>query len=82
VSRWTRTGYEAWPIKASRHVAAKLLWSRRGCVDPAVVRGRIAFLPGEISRMPERVTTVRSEREVSSGHSSWATSEGPNEKES
>ncbi len=49
VSRWTRTRYEAWLIRASGHIAAKLLWSRRSCVDLAVVQRRTAFLPGEIS---------------------------------
>ena len=49
VSRWTRIGYEARRSKASRHITAKLLWPRRNRVDPAVVRRRIAFLPGEIS---------------------------------
>ena len=28
VSRWTRTGYEAMPSRASRPMTAKLLWSR------------------------------------------------------
>lgn len=32
--------------------------------------------------MPERATVARSQREVSRGRSSWATSEWPNEKES
>ena len=48
-SRWTRTGYEAFPIKASRPDAEKPLWSRRRGINSAVVQGRIAFLPGEIS---------------------------------
>ena len=30
------------------HINAKLLWSRIGGVDLAVVRRKIAFLPGEI----------------------------------
>jgi hypothetical protein len=37
------------PIRVSGPITAKLLWSKSGSVDPAVVRGRIAFLPGEIS---------------------------------
>ena len=49
VSRWTRIRYEALPIKASRHIVAKPLWSMRSGVDLAVVRGKIAFLPGDIS---------------------------------
>ena len=36
--RWTRTGYEAVPIRASGPMTAKLLWSRVGGVDPAVVQ--------------------------------------------
>jgi hypothetical protein len=48
-SRWTRTGYKALPSRASGPETAKLLWSRRSGVNPAVVRGRSAFLPGEIS---------------------------------
>ncbi len=36
------------PIKASMLKNAKLLWSRMGGVDLAVVRRKIAFLPGEI----------------------------------
>jgi len=45
------------------HIDAKLLWSRIGGVDLAVVRIRIAFLPGEISFVPERVTVInRSEK--------------------
>src|SRR5690606_41266550 len=48
-SRWTRTGYEAVLIRASEQEVAKLLWSRIGGVNPAVVQGRSAFLPGEIS---------------------------------
>ena len=48
-SRWIRTGYEASLIKASRPDSAKPLWSRRGGVNPAVVRRRIAFLPEDIS---------------------------------
>ena len=31
------------------HINAKLLWSRIGGVDLAVVRRKIVFLPGEIS---------------------------------
>jgi len=38
VSRCTRNGYEAEPTRASGRVTAKLLWSRVGVVDPAVVR--------------------------------------------
>ena len=45
VSRWTRIGYEAW---ASRQEAAKFCGEVLGGVDPAVVRGRIVLLPGEI----------------------------------
>ena len=48
-SQWTRTGYEASLIKASRHITAKLSWSRRGDVDSVAVRRRIVLLPGEIS---------------------------------
>ena len=48
VSRWTRIGYEAWSTRASRQETAKLLWSRVDGVNPAVVRGRIVVLPGEI----------------------------------
>ena len=40
------------------HINAKLLWSRIGGVDLAVVRIRIAFLPGEISFVPEGVTVM------------------------
>jgi len=35
-------------IWASWQKAAKLSWSSVDGVDPAVVRGRIVFLPGEI----------------------------------
>jgi hypothetical protein len=45
------------------HVNAKLLWSRIDGVDLTVVRRKIAFLPGEISFVPERVTVInRSEK--------------------
>ena len=45
------------------HINAKLLWSRIDGVDLTVVRRRIAFLPGEISFAPERVTVInRSEK--------------------
>jgi len=56
--------YEAVSIKASMHVNAKLLWSRiEWAVDLTVVRRKIAFLPGEISFEPERVTVInRSEK--------------------
>ena len=47
--RWTRTRYEAVPITASGRMTAKLLWPRVGDVNRAVVWGRSAFLPGEIS---------------------------------
>ena len=46
------------PIKASMHIDAKLLWSRIGSVDLAVVRRKIAFLLGEISFIPEWVTVI------------------------
>jgi hypothetical protein len=38
VSRWTRTGYEAMPTRASGRVSAKLSWTKVGVVDAAVVR--------------------------------------------
>jgi len=45
------------------HINAKLLWSRIDGVDLTVVRRKIAFLPGEISLAPERVTVInRSEK--------------------
>jgi hypothetical protein len=47
--RWTRTGYEALPTGASGPMSAKLPWPRGSGVNPAVVRGRFVFLPGEIS---------------------------------
>ena len=47
--RRTETGYEATPTRASGHMTAKLLRPRGGGVDPAVVRGRPEFLPGEVS---------------------------------
>jgi hypothetical protein len=43
---------------------------KRGGVDPAVVQGRSAFLPGEISPRARKGDGVEPEREVSSGHSS------------
>ena len=52
------------------HVNAKILWSRIGGVDLTVVRRKIAFLPGDISFAPERVTVIKPEREVSRGRSS------------
>jgi len=44
---------------------AKLLWSRMGGVDLAVVRRKIAFYLGRSCLMPERVTVILPEQEVS-----------------
>ena len=69
-SRWTRTGYEAMPSRASRQVTAKLLWSRLrwrksgGCAgkDRVLTWGDLAsWLKGRRGN---------TEREVSSGRSS------------
>ena len=43
-----------------------------GGVNPAVVRGRIAFLPGEISPHVRKGDGDEPEREVSRGRSSWS----------
>ena len=55
-SRRTGTGYQATPSRASGHVTAKLLWPKRGGVDPAVVRGKSETLTrGDlVSRSKER----------------------------
>ena len=47
VSRRTGTGYEALRTRASGPLTAKLLRPRGSGVDPAMVRGRSSFLPGE-----------------------------------
>ena len=69
-SRWTRTGYEALPIRASGQATAKLLWSRirrrkfGGCAgkDCVLTWGYLAScLKGRRRKL---------EREVSRGHSS------------
>src|SRR5690606_25686167 len=49
MGRRTDTGSEAEPTRASGPKTAKLLWSRGGDVNPAVVWRRVAFLPGELS---------------------------------
>ena len=54
------------------HVNAKLLWSRIGGVDLTVVRRKIAFLPGDISFAPERVTVInRSEKSAEAVVCAW-----------
>lgn len=58
-SRRTGTGYEAVLRRASGQMTAKLSRPRRGAVNPAVVRGRPAVLPGEVSLAPERATPSR-----------------------
>lgn len=68
--RWTRTGYKATPARASRQWTAKLLWPRSGGVNPAVVRGRIVPLPGEISSCARKGGGASRRREVSRGRSS------------
>jgi len=51
------------PIKASMHIDAKLLWSKIDGVDLTVVRRKIAFLPGDILFVPERVTVMNRSEE-------------------
>ena len=70
-SRWTRTGYEAVPSRASGQHSAKLLWSRLrqrksgGCA----VKDRVLTWGDLASRLKgQRGNT---ERGVSRGHSSW-----------
>ena len=77
----------ALPSRANGHVTAKLLWPRRGDVNPAVVQRRCAFLPGEISPYARKGDGVEPEREVSRGRSSRTSpmmghrsGEGPNER--
>ena len=48
-SRRTEIGYKALSPMASVHLIAKPLWSKGDGVNPAVVQGRNAFLPGETS---------------------------------
>ncbi len=77
-SRWTRTGYEAVPIRASRLETAKLLWLRirrrksGGCAvkDRVLTWGDLALcLKGR--RWALRLDIARLvEREVSHGHTS------------
>ena len=80
--RWTRTGYKAVPIRASRHKSAKLSWPKirrrksggRAGKDRVLTWGDLALrLKGR------RGNTAR---EVSKGRSSRSMGEGPNEKES
>ena len=49
VSRRTGIGYEALQTGASGALIAKLLRPKGSGVDPAIVRGRSSFLPGEVS---------------------------------
>ena len=49
MGRRTETGYEATHTGASEPMIAKLPWPMGCGVNPAVVWGRPAFLPGEIS---------------------------------
>lgn len=49
VSRRTGIGYEALRTGASGPLTAKLPRPRGSGVDPAIVRGRSSFLPGEVS---------------------------------
>ena len=73
-SRWTRIGYEAMPTRASRRNTAKLLWSRGGSVNPAVVRRKIAFLPGETSpcaRKGDRASGSEESAEAILANASW-----------
>ncbi len=49
VSRRTEIGYEALRTGASGPLTAKLPRPRGSGVDPAIVRGRSSFLPGEVS---------------------------------
>ena len=49
MSRRTETGYKALVSRASEQGIAKLSWSKRSGVNPAVMWRRPVFLPGEIS---------------------------------
>ncbi len=72
VSRWTRTGYEALPTRASRLSTAKLLWPKvrwrkcGGCAvkDRVLTWGDLALCLKGRRGHPER--------EVSKGRSSWS----------
>ena len=69
-SRWTRTGYEAVPSRASRPMTAKLLWSRlrRRKSGGCAVKDRVLTWGDLASRLKGRRGDT--ERGVSSGHSS------------
>lgn len=74
MSRRTGIGYKALVSRASELMIAKLSWSKRSGVNPAVVWRGPVFLPGEISPharkgdMDDVVSaTCFTEREVSSG---------------
>ena len=69
-SRWTRTGYEAVPSRASGQHSAKLLWSRLRCRKSGGCAGKDRVLTwGDLASWLKgrRGST---EREVSRGHSS------------
>ena len=69
-SRWTRTGYEALPSRASGHDSAKLLWSKlRRCKSGGCAEKDRVLTWGDLaSRLKGRRGDT--ERGVSSGHSS------------
>ena len=73
------------PSGASEQEIASLGDQGSGGVNPAVVQGRVVFLPGEISPHVRTDDAARAaEREVSRGRSSrsFTGNEGPNDEKS
>ena len=69
-SRWTRTGYEAVPIRASRQMTAKLLWSRiRRRKSGGCARKDRVLTWGDLASWPKG-RRGNTERGVSKGHTS------------